>query len=76
MPLLLPSARSRRREDKVRARTKVPEQCFDSVNAIGVKILQSEMADAQDHFEQNQQYDDNVEQYEAAIASDVEHENE
>jgi hypothetical protein len=60
-------------EDKVRAMSKVPEQCFDNVNGIGVKILQSEVANAQNNFEQDQQDYDDLEQYETAIAGDVEH---
>src|ERR1700685_4705073 len=59
--------------DKVRATMKVPDQCCDNVNAAGVKILQSEVADAQDHFEQNQQHHNDFEQYQAAIARDVKH---
>jgi hypothetical protein len=62
------------REDKVLAMPKVPDQCFDNVNGASVKILQSEVADAQNHFEQDQQNYDDFEQYEAAIARDVEHE--
>ena len=43
------------RKDKVLAMSKVPDQCFDNVNGASVKILQSEVTDAQNHFEQDQQ---------------------
>src|SRR5690348_9768928 len=59
--------------EKVRATMKVPDECCDNINAKRQIILQSEVADAQDHFEQNQQYDDDFEQDQPAIARDVEH---